>query len=109
MLNYHAAYYEIEDGWFMAKVLDFPGAVSQGRTLKSARLMIRDALKGLADLVLENGDALPRPDPTAQDKSAVFTETIALSASSRTGALNEKKKVAQASGRTRLRARARGG
>jgi hypothetical protein len=32
-----AADFPIEDGWYMAKVLDFPGAVSQGRTLKSAR------------------------------------------------------------------------
>jgi len=23
MLEYHAAYYPIEDGWYMAKVLDF--------------------------------------------------------------------------------------
>jgi hypothetical protein len=27
MLEYHAAYYEIEDGWYMAKMLDFPGVV----------------------------------------------------------------------------------
>ena len=49
MLQYHAAYYPIEDGWYMAKVLDFPGAVSQGRTLRSARGMIRDALRQVAE------------------------------------------------------------
>ena len=36
MREYHAAYYEIEDGWYMAVVMDFPGVVSQGRTLRSA-------------------------------------------------------------------------
>ena len=49
MLKYHAAYYEGESGWIVAKVLDFPGALSQGRTLKSARRMIRDALRVMAD------------------------------------------------------------
>jgi predicted RNase H-like HicB family nuclease len=72
MLEYHVAYYEIEDGWYLAKVLDFPGAVSQGRSLKSAHLMIRDALKGLGDFVVEKGEALPRPNPRAKDAAAVF-------------------------------------
>ncbi len=53
MLEYHAAYYEIEDGWFMARVLDFPGALSQGRTLQSTRRMIRDALRGLAEEIAQ--------------------------------------------------------
>ena len=29
MLEYHAAYYQVEDGWYMAQVLDFPGVVTQ--------------------------------------------------------------------------------
>ena len=78
MLTYHVAYYRIEDGWYLAKVLDFPGAVSQGRTLKSARRMIRDALKGLAIFVAEKGEALPRPDPAATDATAVLVETLVL-------------------------------
>jgi predicted RNase H-like HicB family nuclease len=78
MLEYHAAYYQIEDGWYMAEVLDFPGALSQGRTLKSARRMIRDGLRGLAEYLVEEGQALPRPDPRAADKTAVFLETIPL-------------------------------
>jgi predicted RNase H-like HicB family nuclease len=78
MIEYHAAYYEIEDGWFMARVLDFPGTVSQGRTLKQARLMIRDALRLMAEWTLEEGQALPRPNPRARDKKAVFTEVIPL-------------------------------
>jgi predicted RNase H-like HicB family nuclease len=95
MLEYHAAYYEIEDGWYLAKVLDFPGAVSQGRTLKSARSMIRDSLRGLADFILEKGDALPRPDPLVSDKAAVFSEAIRLKVRSQAGSFNETAKTAE--------------
>ena len=63
MLEYHAAYYEIEDGWYMAEVLDFPGAISQGKTLRSARRMIRDALRVLAECCWDEGKPLPAPNP----------------------------------------------
>jgi predicted RNase H-like HicB family nuclease len=78
MLEYHAAYYPIEDGWFMAQVLDFPGTVSQGRTLRSARRMIRDALRLMAECFLERGEPLPKPNPRARDRKAVFQEKIRL-------------------------------
>lgn len=66
MLEYHAAYYPIEDGWYMAIVLDFPGAISQGKSLRSARRMIRDALRLLVECHAEEGLPLPRPDPKAK-------------------------------------------
>jgi predicted RNase H-like HicB family nuclease len=78
MLEYHAAYYRIEDGWYLAKILDFPGAISQGRTLKSARRMIRDSLVGLAEFILEKGEPLPRPNLRARDSSAAHQEPIRL-------------------------------
>ena len=78
MLEYHAAYYPIEDGWFMARVLDFPGVLSQGRTLKSAKRMIRDALRLMAECAIEEGETLPRPDPKASDPEASFQEVIPL-------------------------------
>jgi predicted RNase H-like HicB family nuclease len=87
MLEYHAAYYEIEDGWYMARVLDFPGTISQGRTLKQARLMIRDALRLMAECTLEEGDKLPRPNPRARDKKAVFREILPLQIKARIGAV----------------------
>jgi predicted RNase H-like HicB family nuclease len=101
MLLYHAAYYQIEDGWYMAEVLDFPGALSQGRTLKSARRMIRDALRGLAECLLEEGKALPRPNPRARDKSAAFLETIPLTVRATTGAMPETATAAGVSARPR--------
>ncbi len=87
MLKYHAAYYEIEDGWYMARVLDFPGTISQGRTLKQARFMIRDALRLMAECTLEGGGTLPRPNARARDKNAVFREIIPLQIKARTGAV----------------------
>lgn len=88
MLEYHAAYYQIEDGWYMAKVLDFPGTISQGRTLKSARRMIRDALRLMAECTLDDGKPLPPPNPRARDKKAVFTEKIPLQIRAQTGAVS---------------------
>jgi len=78
MLQYHAAFYQGESDWIVAKVLDFPGALSQGRTLNSARRMIRDALRCLAEALIEEGEPLPLPKPRARDRRAVFQEVIPL-------------------------------
>jgi predicted RNase H-like HicB family nuclease len=88
MLEYHAAYYEIEDGWYMAQMLDYPGVVSQGRTLRSARVMIRDALRLMAECLVEEGRPLPRPNPRAKAKKAVFQEKISLKVRAQTGAVS---------------------
>jgi predicted RNase H-like HicB family nuclease len=87
MLEYHAAYYEIEDGWYMARILDFPGTISQGRTLKAARLMIRDALRLMAEYTVEQGESLPIPNRRARDRKAVYAEKIRLKISARVGAV----------------------
>lgn len=78
MLRYHAAYYAGESGWIVAKVLDFPGALSQGRTLNSARRMIRDALRVMGETLLQEGEPLPLPHPRAKDKKALFQEIIPI-------------------------------
>jgi len=79
MMEYHAAYYKGNDGWIVAIVLDFPGANSQGKTLRSARRMIRDALRMLAETHIEMGEPLPSPNPNARDKKAIFIEKIPVS------------------------------
>lgn len=107
MLEYHAAYYVIEDGWYMARVLDFPGALSQGRTLNSARRMVRDALRGLAEWLIEEGKPLPRPNPRARDKAAVFLEPIPLRIRASVGAVHETATTSGASAATRLHGGAR--
>jgi predicted RNase H-like HicB family nuclease len=84
MLEYHAAYYPIEDGWYMAKVLDFPGTITQGKTLASARRMAKDSHKLMAECLLERGEPLPRPNPRARDKKAELIESIGLVIRTRT-------------------------
>ncbi len=79
MLEYRSAYYPIEDGWFMVRVLDFPGVISQGRTIEHARRMIKDALCLMAEHKLDQGGTLPKPNPRARDKKAVLLEPIKLS------------------------------
>jgi predicted RNase H-like HicB family nuclease len=108
MLEYHAAYYPIEDGWYMAKVLDFPGAVSQGRTLRSARRMIRDSLKGLVEYFVEKSQPLPQPDPGVKDPAAVLVETIVLTIRFVVESPDETTKANASLARKRVRLRARG-
>jgi predicted RNase H-like HicB family nuclease len=81
-LKYHAAYFKEPDGWYIVELLDFPGVLSQGKTLKSARWMIRDALKLMAEAMVEDGESLPRPNSKARAGKAAkadFRETIRLS------------------------------
>jgi predicted RNase H-like HicB family nuclease len=79
MLEYHAAYYrDDESGWYLVQLLDFPAVISQGKTLNSARRMIRDALTMMAEWYLEDGKPLPRPNPRARDKKAEVVEPIRL-------------------------------
>ena len=78
MLEYRAAYYRNpeDEGWYVVEMLDFPGVVSQGKTLKSARRMIRDALRVMLEWYIEDGKPLPRPNPRLRAKKAKFMEKI---------------------------------
>jgi predicted RNase H-like HicB family nuclease len=96
MLEYHAAFYRIEDGWYMVRVLDFPGAITQGKNLQDARYMVRDALRLMAECVLERGEALPRPNPRARDRKAERVEAIRLAVRVSSVKIDEKKKATPA-------------
>ena len=76
MLRYHAAYSSIEDGWYLAEVLDFPGVVTQGKNMTEARHMVRDALRLMAECYLEAGKPLPKPNPSARKKTAKRIEPV---------------------------------
>src|SRR5687768_2245097 len=78
MLEYHAAFYKGTDGWYVVSVLDFPGVHTQGKTLREARFMVKDALKLMVESHLEEGRTLPRPNPKAADSSAKRIEKIRL-------------------------------
>ncbi len=88
MLEYHAIYYRFPEdhGWYVVEVPDFPGVVSQGRTLSSARRMIRDALRGMVEWYMEDGQPLPRPKRPRKDKKAVFMEKIRVGVRMEAGA-----------------------
>lgn len=86
MLQYQAAYYPIEDGWYMVRVLDFPGVISQGKNIEHARRMIKDALCLMAEYRLEQGEGLPKPNPRARDKKAALLEPIKLGVRANIGA-----------------------
>ncbi|MSQ93403.1 MAG: type II toxin-antitoxin system HicB family antitoxin [Gemmataceae bacterium] len=80
MLIYHAAFYKYEEdnGWYVVSVLDFPGVNTQGRTLREARFMVKDALKLMAESYLEEGRTLPKPNPKLADPEAKRIEKIRL-------------------------------
>jgi predicted RNase H-like HicB family nuclease len=81
MLEYQAAYFKEKSGWYVVEVMDYPGVSSQGKTLRSARMMIRDALKLMAECQVENGAQLPRPNAKAKPtlgRKPDFVETIPL-------------------------------
>ncbi len=46
-----------EDGWFVARVIEDPGAVSQGRTREDARTNVIDALRLMLPPDEGEGDA----------------------------------------------------
>lgn len=49
-----------EEGWIVARVLQVPGAISQGRTREEARGNVIDALRLM--LAPDEGDARSAPD-----------------------------------------------
>ena len=81
MLRYHVAFYlpRAAGEMVVAEALDFPGAVSRGFDLPDARLMIASAMEDLAQILLEEGKALPVPDGNATALDADLIELIPLS------------------------------
>ena len=52
--EYSVLYQTIEDGWIMATVPELPGAVTQGKTMDEARMMIKEAVELLLESYREN-------------------------------------------------------
>ena len=77
MITYTAGYKIDVDG-VHAEVLDFPGVLTCGADLAEARHMLADALVGMAELSLEAGESLPKPDLTIASPSFDVTEPIHL-------------------------------
>jgi predicted RNase H-like HicB family nuclease len=77
MLTYKAAYQFVEGG-VHAHVLDFPGAITCGADMAEARRLLASALLDMAEIALERGESLPRPDPLLADPDADIEEPIHL-------------------------------
>ncbi|MCS6978308.1 MAG: hypothetical protein NZM31_15060 [Gemmatales bacterium] len=77
MLIYKAAYKFVEGG-VHAHVVDFPGVITCAQDLTEARRLLALALVDLADYMLEQGEPLPKPDPSASDPDADVEEPIYL-------------------------------
>ena len=77
MLTYKAMYKFVEGG-VHAEVLDFPGAISSGKTLDEAREMLAGALVDMAETNLLRGEPLPTPDPSVADPESDLEEPIHL-------------------------------
>lgn len=84
MLTYKAAYQYVEGG-VHAHVLDFPGAITCGADLAEVRRLLASALLDLAELALERGEPLPRPDSSLSDPDSDIEEPIHLHLQASTG------------------------
>jgi predicted RNase H-like HicB family nuclease len=80
MLRYHVAYHlpQGRERMVVAEALDFPGVFSQGFDLADARSMVASALQDMAQIYLEEGKALPMPDPNAASADADLVELMPL-------------------------------
>ena len=54
--EFRVVYTPVEDGWIMAEAPELPGAVSQGRTMEEARMMIKEAIELLLEAYRENAE-----------------------------------------------------
>jgi hypothetical protein len=77
MITYKAMFKFLPDG-VHAEVLDFPGVVTCGRDLQESRRLLATALVDMAEVALQLGEALPRPDASVTDPEADIEESIHL-------------------------------
>ena len=66
------------DGGVHAQVLDFPAAITCGADLAEARHLLGVALIDVAESYLEQGQALPRPNPATTNVEMDVEEPIYL-------------------------------
>ncbi len=52
---------DVEDGGYTARVLEFPGCISEGDSPDEAIANVDDALRGIVSVMLKRGDPIPGP------------------------------------------------
>lgn len=70
--GFTAIYTPIEDGWYLAQVLELPEAITQGETLDEAREMLADAVREVLDLRREEAEQ------AVEDREGVIREPLSL-------------------------------
>ncbi len=96
MLTYKAMYKFLDGGHVHGEVLDFPGAITSGRSLDEARELLASALQDVAETALLAGESLPPPRAGASDPESDLEEPIhlLLTATSRVAVLPRPKAAA---------------
>jgi predicted RNase H-like HicB family nuclease len=80
MLSYRVAfYYPANPGDLVyASVLDFPGVVSEGADVAEARLSIVTEIEAFLQMLGDEGQVPPVPDPTAFAPHADLVESVTI-------------------------------
>lgn len=69
---------EEDDGWWTVVVLNILGVITQGRTLRVERSMVRDSLQLMAECCLDSDQRLPTSNPTIRDPLGNRIEKVGL-------------------------------
>lgn len=67
-----AIYTSIEDGWYMARVVELPEAITQGTDLQKAREMLADTVREVLELKREEAER------EIEGREGVIREPLAL-------------------------------
>jgi len=70
--------YKFLDDGVHGEVLDFPGAITCGKDLAETRRLLASALVDIAETILLEGEPLPTPNPSINDKESDLEEPIHL-------------------------------
>jgi antitoxin HicB len=70
-LPYAREFVKNSDGSFFARVVEFPGCMTEGETYQEAFENLEDAITGWVDVHLQDGDPIPEP-LTAEEYSGKF-------------------------------------
>lgn len=77
MITYKASFRFLKKT-VLARVIDFPGVVTEGKDLNDAREMLSDLLVTMAEAYIIEGSSFPIPNPKVLDLEADLEEPIFL-------------------------------
>ncbi|MDJ0730301.1 MAG: type II toxin-antitoxin system HicB family antitoxin [Crocosphaera sp.] len=61
MITYIATIHKDNDSDYGVQFYDFPGCISAGESIEEAKIMGKEALTGHIDLMIADGDVIPKP------------------------------------------------